>query len=152
MYLNRTLLIVLVLASVASCTSIKVRPVNTPSEIKHACIEDGQKTCFDGRMMDIIRDGFQRNGITTTVVYPGKLPPECEYHLTYYCERTWDMASYMHHAELRLYRGNEQIGYAEYHLKGQGGFSLMKWQSTRTKMDPVIDELLSGNPKGSKTP
>jgi len=31
-------------------------------------------------------------------------------------------------------------------LKGAGGFSLMKWQGTKTKMDPVIDELLSGRP------
>jgi hypothetical protein len=39
----------------------------------------------------------------------------------------WDIAMYMHHAELHLYRGWTQIGYAEYHLKGEGGFSLMKW-------------------------
>jgi len=25
---------------------------------------------------------------------------------------------------------------------GKGGYSLMKWQDTKTKMDPVVDELL----------
>ena len=52
----------------------------------------------------------------------------------------------MAHAELRLYRGTAQIGYAEYDLTADGGFSLTKWQTTKTKMDPVIDELLNGQP------
>ena len=143
----RTILIVIVLSTLlASCTSIKVRPVSNPSDIKHVCIKDGRQTCFDGRMLDIIHDGLQRHGITSEV-YTGKLPPECGYALTYYCERIWDLATYVHHAELRMYREKEQIGYAEYHLIGKGGFSLMKWQDTKTKMDPVIDELLGGNSK-----
>lgn len=125
------------------CTSIKVKPVDNIADIEHVCIEDGEKTCFDGQMLNVISDGFQRHGISTEV-YTDNLPPECEYHLSYYCERTWDMAMYLHHAELRLYRAKSQIGYAEYHLNGQGGFSLMKWQKTKTKINPVIDELLSG--------
>lgn len=101
--------------------------------------------------MSVIRDGFKRNGIATQI-YTGNLPSECEYHLSYYCERTWDLATYMHHAELRLYRGQAQIGYAEYHLNGGGGFSMMKWDSTKKKMDPVIDELLNGQPNVSQAP
>jgi len=46
-----------------------------------------------------------------------------------------------------MYQGNSQIGYAEYHLIGGGGLSLMKWQSTKTKMGPVIDEMLNGSLK-----
>jgi hypothetical protein len=146
MSLLRAILITLVVTALfAGCTSIKVRPVSNPAEVKHVCIEDGRQNCFEGRMIDIIRDGFQRHSITSDV-YSGNLPPECGHHLTYYCERTWDMVAYMHHAELRLYRGKEQIGYAEYHLVGKGGLSPMKWQDTKTKMDPVIDELL-GNSK-----
>lgn len=99
--------------------------------------------------MGVIRDGFERHGITTQI-YIGDLPSECEYHLSYMCERTWDMAMYMHHAELRLYRAQTQIGYAEYHLKAKGGWSLMKYKSTETKMEPVIDELLSGYPIAKK--
>jgi hypothetical protein len=138
MVLIRTFLIILALVAVYSCTAITIRPVNTTLKIKHVCIEDGQQMCFDGDMMSVIRDGFERHDITTQI-YAGSLPSECEYHLKYICERTWDMATYLHHAELRLYRAQTQIGYAEYHLKGKGGFSLMKWESTKTKMDPVID-------------
>lgn len=144
MVLSRMLLIALAFAAASGCSAITVRPVNTASEIRHVCIEDSEKTCFDGQMIGVIRDGFERHAITSQV-YSGNLPSECEYQLSYMCERTWDLATYMKHAELRLYKGKNQIGYAEYHLKGGGGFSLMKWQSTKTKMDPVIDELLGSH-------
>ena len=52
------------------------------------------------------------------------------------------MATYLHHAELRLEKNGNKIGYAEYHLNGKGGLSLTKWQSTKTKMDPIVDQLL----------
>ena len=142
---SRLLLIGIVLTTIAGCTAVSVRSVNSDLGIKHVCIEDGQEACFDGQMIGIIEDGFQRHGITTEV-YDGELPPECEYHLTYMCERTWDLAMYMTHAELRLYKGRSQIGNAEYHLKGKGGFSPGKWARTKDKMDPVIDELLSAYP------
>ncbi len=92
-------------------------------------------------IMGVILDGFGRHGITTQV-YLGNLPSACDYNLSYMCNQTWEMAMYMHHAELHLYQKYYQIGYAEYHLNGGGGLSLMKWQSAKTKMDPVIDELL----------
>jgi len=99
--------------------------------------------------MSVLREGFNRNGITTQI-YTGSLPSECEYHLSVMCERTWDMAMYMHHAELRLYRAQAQIGYAEYHLTGKGGLALTKFGSTKSKMDPIIDELLMGHPIPTK--
>lgn len=140
----RLFLLALAFISANSCTSINIRPVRTTFELQHVCIENGEKTCFDGQMIGVIRDGFERHSITTQV-YSGNLPPECQYYLSYMCERTWDLATYLKHAEMRLYQGRNQIGYAEYHLKGGGGLSLMKWQSTKTKIDPVIDELLSGS-------
>jgi hypothetical protein len=145
MVLIRVFFIVIAFVLASGCTTITVRPVNNALEIKHVCITDGQQMCLDGRMIGVIREGFERHGITTQV-YTGDLPSQCEYNLSYMCEVTWDFVTYMKHAELRLYRGNAQTGYAEYHLKGAGGFSLMKWQGTKTKMDPVIDELLSGRP------
>jgi hypothetical protein len=43
---------------------------------------------------------------------------------------------------LWLEKDGRQIGYGEYHLIGKGGLSLMKWEETKTKMDPMIDALL----------
>jgi hypothetical protein len=46
-------------------------------------------------------------------------------------------------AELRLTKGGLEVARANYHLRGKGGLSLNKWASTKSKMDPVIDELLA---------
>jgi hypothetical protein len=72
------------------------------------------------------------------------MPNNCEYNLTYTALKNWDMATYMHHAELWLYQDNENIAYTEYHLNGKGGLALNKWASVDSKMDPVINKLLSG--------
>lgn len=145
MLFARCFFTILALVTMFGCTAVKVQPLKNESQITHVCVKDGKEMCFDGEMMGVILDGFGRHGITTQI-YSGNLPSECEYNLSYMCNQTWDMAMYMHHAELRLYQMNYQIGYAEYHLNGSGGFSLMKWQSAKTKMDPVIDELLQNYP------
>jgi hypothetical protein len=139
----RYVLLFVAVALASGCTAVSVRPVDSKLDIKHVYVKDCSEECFDGRMIYVIQDGFQRHGITTEV-YNGNLPSESEYNLTYYCERTWDMATYLRHAEFRLYRGKAQIGYAEYHLRGGGGFALNKWASTKSKIDPVIDKLLGG--------
>ena len=68
----------------------------------------------------------------------------CEYILSYTASQTWDFTTYLAYAELRLENNNRKIASAEYRLRGGGGLALMKWQSTKTKMDPVIDKLLTG--------
>jgi hypothetical protein len=134
-------IVALILAS--GCTSVTVRPVDKNLGMKHVCIENCSERCFDGDMLGIIREGLERHGIASQV-YTGNVPDQCEYHLTYMCNRTWDLATYLHHAELTLFRGRNQVGFAEYHLIQGGGLALTKFQSTKTKMDPVIDELLTG--------
>lgn len=123
------------------CATKTVRPVAEGLEMNHVCIKDGESACWDGRMIGVIRDGFTRHGISTEI-YNGNAPSQCEYNLLYMCERAWDMATYLRHAELRLYKGNTEIGYGEFHLRGGGGLDLTKFQSTKTKMDPIMDELL----------
>ena len=97
-----------------------------------------------------MEDGFNDHGITTEM-YKGARPRHCEYHLTYTALRSWDFSTYLFHAELRLYKGSTRIGYAEYHLIGKGGFSLNKWASVKSKMTPIIDELLAQYENGLHT-
>lgn len=130
------------LAGLVGCTSVNVKPVANPSLIKHVCVKECPDDCFVEDMPAVIVEGLGRNGISAER-YNSKMPESCEYHLNYMCNQTWDMAMYMHHAEIRLFQGSNQIGSAVYHLAGKGGFSLMKWQGTKAKMDPVIDELFS---------
>lgn len=55
------------------------------------------------------------------------------------------MAPYLSTAEITVRDpSRELVGHAEYHLRAKGGLSMMKWQGTKAKMDPVIDELLAG--------
>lgn len=108
--------------------------------MKHVCIQDNPKVAVQD-FVTIVRDGFDRHGISTEVI-AGSAPERCEYLLTYTALRSWDFSPYLSHAELRIERGGRQVAYAEYHLKGKGGLALNKWASTKSKMDPVIDELL----------
>ena len=91
--------------------------------------------------LDVLVDGFERHGIATKVI-PESADAGNNYVVTYVAYRNWDMAPYLSNATINIEKDGQQIAHAEYHLKGGGGFSLMKWDSTKTKMDPVIDELL----------
>jgi len=124
------------------CTSVNVQKLDPTTKVSHVCIEENPKVVV-GDFLPVVQKGFQRHGITTEV-YKNNRPSHCEYYLTYTALKTWDVAMYMHHAELWLYKNKENIAYAKYHLNGKGGFALNKWASTEAKMDPVIDQLLSG--------
>ena len=142
----RLLLIFTAIFITGGCTSITVRPVDFIPEMKHVCVADGRETCYDAKVITSIRDGFYRHGITTQVYIGNSMPNGCDYHLDFMCERSWDLATYMKHTEMRLYRNRDQIGYAEFHLNGGGGLSLYKFQDTKTKLDPVLDEFLAKYP------
>ena len=123
------------------CTSITMRPIEATQQLEHSCIQENPKVLVED-FVPVLRDGLSRHGISSEV-YTGTAPPHCEFLLTYTALRRWDFAPYMSHAELRLETEGRQVAFAEYHLRGGGGFSLMKWQRTKAKMDPVIDELLA---------
>jgi len=132
--------IVLFAISSSACTSVAVRPVDPSIEMNKVCILENKKVIVSD-FVQVLRDGFDRHGIATEV-FSGNVPSDCEYVLTYTALRSWDLAPYLSHAELRIEKGGRQIAYAEYHLKGKGGLSLTKWAGTKEKMDPVIDQLL----------
>jgi hypothetical protein len=131
---------VAVIFLLSGCTVVTVRPVDKAAAIKHICIQENPKVAV-GDFVTVVRDGFDRHGISTEVI-SGTVPERCEYLLTYTALRSWDFSPYLSHAELRIERAGRQVAYAEYHLKGKGGFALTKWAGTKSKMDPVIDELL----------
>lgn len=129
--------------AMAGCTSVNVKPVAHGVGLSEVCIVNNPKVTVPD-FIQIIRDGFSRNKLATRVIEQGQ-EASCEVTLTYTALRSWDFKTYLTHAELRLWRDGKQIGAADYHLRGKGGFALNKWASARSKMDPVIDQLLSGN-------
>jgi|LGVE01.1.fsa_nt_gb hypothetical protein len=132
--------IVLGLCVLGGCTAIDVRAVDPSVQLLHVCIQKNPKVRVSD-FIQVVRDGFDRHGISTEV-FSGSKPDRCEYILTYTALRSWDITPYLSHAELRLEKDGRQMAYAEYHLRGKGGFSLMKFQGTKAKIDPVIDEML----------
>ncbi|MEM1144095.1 MAG: Sbal_3080 family lipoprotein [Pseudomonadota bacterium] len=134
----------LVLLSCSACTSVDVKPLNAQSDPDLICIEENDKVIV-GDFLSVVQTRIEDHGILTDV-FPEKAAEYCDYVLTYVALQTWDMGTYMHHAELRLLYQGRRVAYAEYHLKGKGGLSLMKWKSTKSKMEPVVDELLGKTP------
>jgi hypothetical protein len=127
------------LLALTACTAVNVRSVG-PQALGNVCIVNNPAVIVDD-FVDVVRDGFDRHGIATSLV-ASQSTPGCTTTLTYTALRSWDFAPYLTRAELRLWQGGHQVGYAEYHLRGKGGFALTKWQGTHAKMDPVIDALL----------
>lgn len=131
------------LTILSGCTSVNVTQLKADSGITHVCIQENPKVIVPG-FLEIIRNGFDDHGLTTEVFHGSKVPVQCEAILNYTALQSWDMAVYLSHAELSLRDPKgKRLGYAEYHLVGKGGLSLMKWASPKSKMQPVIDELLS---------
>lgn len=132
----------LVSLALLGCTNVKIKNIDPSLKLSHVCIEDNPKVIV-GQFIPVVQNGFTRHGLTTEV-YEGRPPVHCQHRLTYTALKKWDIGMYMHHAELHLYEGRNPIGSAIYHLNGGGGLALNKWASVKSKMDPVIDELLSG--------
>jgi hypothetical protein len=107
-----------------------------------ACIQENPKVQV-GDFLTVLRDGLSRHDIRS-YVFSDQPPPDCDFIVTYTARRSWDFAPYLSHAEIRVERDGLQVGYGEFHLRGKGGYSMFKWQSTKTKMDPVIDRLFAG--------
>jgi hypothetical protein len=126
--------------ALAGCTSVQVSSVDSKANLKDVCIVKNQEVTVRD-FVAVLKDGFARHGIQTSLIAKGQ-ERSCETVLTYSALKSWDLKPYLSVAELHLWRNGAQIGSAEYHLKGRGGFDLGKFAGTRAKMDPVIDQLL----------
>lgn len=56
------------------------------------------------------------------------------------------MAVYLKYADLRVYEGDKLIGEAIYDARNGEGRIIDKFGHTETKLNPLIDQMLSGNP------
>ena len=123
-----------------ACTTIQVTPLRSTPPPDHVCILENRKTRVP-EFVEVLRDLFAAHRISTAVITTS-LPPECEFVLTYSAERSWDVGFYLSHAELHLHQGNREVASAVFHLRGEGGFALTKYRKTKSKMGPIVQELL----------
>jgi hypothetical protein len=129
-------------AVLSGCTSVDVRPVSSSEQIAAVAIRKNPKVAVSD-FLDVLTAGFQRHGIAAHVVSDDTELKD-NYVVNYVAYRNWDMAPYLTDATISIDRNGRRVAEAQYHLKGKGGLSLMKWQGTKAKMDPVIDQLLAG--------
>lgn len=131
----------ILLVALTCCTKITVQPVPPSEQLDHVCIQRNPRV----RVMDflpVLQDGFARHGITSEVYENNALPDNCRYTVTYTALRSWDFAPYLSHAEIYLHKNGQTIASGIFHLSAKGGLTLSKYDNVKTKMDPVIDQML----------
>jgi hypothetical protein len=130
----------LILAFATGCTSVSVKPVAAGKELRAVSIVENPKVKV-ADFVDVLVAGFARHGINAKVV---KTEDEAknEYMVTYVAYRKWDMAPYLCDATINMTKDGQTVATATYHLMGGGGLSPAKWNGTKSKIDPVIDQLL----------
>ena len=121
------------------CTAVRVNAVSSAERIEHVCIEQNARVTV-GDFVSVMQEGFQHHGITSSVVAP---PANCKYTSTYTARRTWDITTYLSEAQIDIQRDGRTIATANYHLRGKGGLTLTKFAGTRSKILPVMDQLLA---------
>jgi hypothetical protein len=136
---------VLTLLVLAGCTSVSVRPIPASVKLEKICIQFNSEVNVED-FVPVVQEDFFNHGITS-VVYHSERPPGCPFTMTYAVERWWDLKPYMVDAQMTVNKDDAYIGSAHYHLAGHGGLSLMKWEGTHSKIDPLLDEMLKNYPK-----
>jgi len=147
--LRIALLLLATVTLLSGCTATRVTPLKAAAD--QMCIEENPKVQVSD-FVPVLQEGFARHGIQTQIY--SKIPrADCPYVVTYTARRSWDMAPYLSTAEITILGPRRQtLAKANYHLRGKGGLSLMKWQGTKSKIDPVIDELLASAQLSSTAP
>lgn len=136
-----TVSILTIILIFSGCSSKTVQVIDKRHMLSKVCIENNPKVVVSD-FIPVVEDIFQSHGIATEVYTGNDVPKNCDVKMTYTATRKWDIVPFLAHAELRVYKEGEKIGYAEYHLIGGGGFDLSKWASVKSKMTPVVEELL----------
>ena len=147
---------------ISGCTSITVEPLADSYNVRHICIRENPKVMVQD-LVPVITDGLTRHHIESEFIASTldkdkvrressesdeyymsitPVPDDCEFNLTYTARRSWDLGTYLSSADIAVSDKEGVIAKANYHLINKGGLSLFKWQGVKTKLDPVMDELL----------
>ncbi len=142
----RRLALAAALACAAACTSLDVQPVPAAGyPIERLCIERNPNVVVED-LLPVIESGVARHGIAARVVQ-APAPADCEYTLWYDAKRRWDIRPVLGWVELRVRHRGETIGGATW--VARPSLSPFKWQSTATRIGPVLDELFAQFPRGA---
>ena len=131
------------LTSVVGCAiQTAVRPLAPNRDVAEICILENPKVII-ADFLPVLQEGIQRNGLRSKVYR--EVPSTCAYVLEYIAFQRWDFTPFMSEANINLYNAKELVGTVSYKLPsgifGGGGVNPAKWNSTKEKLDPLLDEL-----------
>jgi hypothetical protein len=127
-----------------ACTSMDVRPIPASAKVDKICIRFNEEVNVED-LVPVVQDNLSSHGITS-IVFKDQAPSGCPFQLNYTADRWWDMATYLVDANITVWKDQVLFGSAHYHLNGHGGLSLMKWEGTKAKLTPPMDEMLKAYP------
>lgn len=137
--LSMSSVLVLVL-STASCTITReVQPIAART-IDLVCIQenpDVRRKEFGPTLQRLIEEkGF------ATRTYQGNPPADCNVRLEYSATWSWDLATYMDFADVRVFESVNQIGRATYDAR-RGSATMRKFGSAEERLRSLLDELFA---------
>lgn len=156
---------------IGGCTSITVEPLTSSHNVKRICIRENPKVMVRD-LVPVITDGLARHQIESEFIestldkdkvrregtesdeyymHITPAPDHCDFNLAYTARRSWDFGTYLSSADIEILNRERVIARANYHLVRKGGLSLFKWQGVKTKLDPMMDELLRQYKKEGST-
>ena len=158
-------IILLPMLLLSACTSVNINPLDASYKVKEICIRENPKVHIE-ELVEVIANNLKRHNIDSRFVksqvdknaleadkqsdqYFMNLTPtpeDCAFNLTYTARNSRDFAPFLTSALINISDKTQLIAHAEYHLKINGGLSFKKWASVKTKIDPVMDELLQNYP------
>ena len=125
------------LASLTGCTVVSVQPVPDLEALALVCIVKNPKVLVRD-FLPVVERRFALHGVETKLVEDMS---ECQYTLDYTAERSWELALYLDYVVLNLRSDGVLVGTAKY--RNRGGLTVTKYAGTASKMNPLIDELLT---------
>lgn len=127
--------------ALSACTSVQIKPVSVANNdpVQEVCIVNNSQVTIPNFESIIIKRIQSHNIRTKTIHSVNK--NDCQYKLYYTARRSWDLATYLSQADLKLYKNNMLVGSVEFK---QGGASPIKWRGVESKMNPLVDKLFAG--------
>jgi hypothetical protein len=119
-----------------------VQPISYSTPISEICILENPKVIVSD-VLPVIQENISKHGLRSNLYH--EIPKSCTHVLEYVAYQRWDMTTFMSEANIKLYQENKLIGSVDYKtptgLFGAGGINPAKWESTKSKLDPLLDEL-----------
>jgi hypothetical protein len=135
--------------ALGACTSLDVRPIPASAKVDKICIKYNEEVNVED-LVPVVQGDLADHGIQS-VVFRAQAPSDCPFQLSYTADRWWDLGTYLVDAQISVWKDDVLFGSAHYHLNGHGGFSVMKWEGTKAKLTPPLNQMLKEYPLKSRS-